>query len=259
MSIFHSLILGIVEGITEFLPISSTFHLIYTSKLLGISQTEFQKFFEVFIQGGAILAVAVLFFKEIIGDVDLVKKTIIAFIPTALIGFVLYKIIKNIFFEAQLLMLMMFIIVGLIFILVEWLIGKKKIVLNKLLKEFSYKEALIIGLVQALAIIPGVSRAGSVILGMMFLGYKRDEAAKFSFILSVPTILAAAGYDFFKMKFLIFNNINNLGILVMGSVVSFIFALITVKWLVGYLQKNSLFVFGVYRILLAIILLQILR
>jgi len=259
MSIFHSIVFGIVEGITEFLPISSTFHLIYTSKLLVISQTEFQKFFEVFIQGGAILAVAVLFFREVVNDIDLLKKTIVAFIPTALIGFILYKVIKNVFFEAQSLMLIMFVVIGLTFILTEWLVNKKKIILNKSLKKFSYGEALIIGLVQALAVIPGVSRAGSVILGMMFLGYKRDEAAKFSFILSVPTILAASGYDLFKMRFLISNNMSNLGILVIGFIVSFICALIAVKWLIGYLQKNSLFIFGVYRILLAIILLQILR
>lgn len=259
MSIFHSIILGIVEGITEFLPISSTFHLIYTSKLLGIFQTEFQKFFEVFIQGGAILAVAILFFKEVINDIDLIKKTVVAFIPTAFIGFILYRVIKNIFFEAQLLMFTMLIIVGLIFILTEWLVKKDRIKLKKSLKNFSYKEAFLIGLVQALAVIPGVSRAGSVILGMMFLGYKRDEAAKFSFILSVPTILAASGYDLFKMRSLIVHNMNNLGILMIGFIVSFFFALIAVKWLISYLQKNSLFVFGVYRILLAIILLQILR
>lgn len=259
MSIFHSIILGIVEGITEFLPISSTFHLIYTSKLLGISQTAFQKFFEVFIQGGAILAVAVLFFKETIKDINLIKKTIIAFIPTAFVGFILYKVIKNVFFESSILMLIMFIIVGLMFILVEWSVSKKRIVLKKSLKEFSYKEALIIGLVQALAVIPGVSRAGSVILGMMFLGYKREEAAKFSFILSIPTILAASGYDLFKMRSLVMSNVDNLSLLIIGSLVSFIFALAAVKWLITYLQKNSLFIFGVYRILLAIILLQIIR
>ncbi len=259
MSIFHSIILGVVEGITEFLPISSTFHLIYTSKLLGISQTEFQKFFEVFIQGGAILAVAILFFKEIIRDFDLIKKTVVAFIPTAVIGFILYKVIKNIFFESSVLMLFMFVFVGLLFILVEWLVKKNKLKLKKSLKNLSYEEAFIIGLIQALAVVPGVSRAGSIILGMMFLDYKRDDAAKFSFILSVPTILAASGYDLFKMRSLIFNNMNNLGVLVIGFVVSFIFAMLAVKWLIGYLQKNSLFVFGVYRILLAIILLQIIR
>ncbi len=259
MSIFHSIILGVVEGITEFLPISSTFHLIYTSKLLGIAQTDFQKLFEVFIQGGAILAVAILFFKEIIRDFDLIKKTVVAFIPTAVIGFILYKVIKNIFFESSVLMLFMFVFVGLLFILVEWLVKKNKLKLKKSLKNLSYEEAFIIGLIQALAVVPGVSRAGSIILGMMFLDYKRDDAAKFSFILSVPTILAASGYDLFKMRSLIFNNMNNLGVLVIGFVVSFIFAMIAVKWLIGYLQKNSLFVFGVYRILLAIILLQVFR
>ncbi|MEO6508885.1 MAG: undecaprenyl-diphosphate phosphatase, partial [Patescibacteria group bacterium] len=192
MNIFQSIILGVVEGITEFLPISSTFHLIFASKLLDIPQNDFLKLFEVVIQGGAILSVVILYIKELLSDRELLKKVIVSFLPTATIGFVLYKVIKNVFFEADLLMLAVFLIVGIIFIVVEK--SHRNQALTQPIDKLTYKDAFIIGLVQALAVIPGVSRAGSVILAMIFLGYNRPNAAKYSFMLSIPTILAASGY-----------------------------------------------------------------
>ena len=126
MSFIHAIFLGFVEGLTEFLPISSTAHLIFASRLLHIPQTDFQKFFEVFIQAGAILAVIIIYFKYVLANKRLITKVIVSFFPTAVVGFVLYKIIKNIFFEATYLMGWAFFIIGLGFLLVEYLVKIRK-------------------------------------------------------------------------------------------------------------------------------------
>ena len=254
MNLLNTIILGFVEGITEFLPISSTAHLIITSKLLNISQTNFQKLFEVFIQSGAILAVVFLYFNELRGNFKILKTLFFSFLPTALVGFFLYKVIKNIFFESMGLIVFSLFFVGILFIIVEILVSKKKISLKKKIKDIDIFQALIIGLAQSLAIIPGVSRAGAVILSMLILGYRRDQSAKYSFLLSIPTIFMASFYDLYKSKDILLTNLNQVGILLIGFFISFIFALISVKWLIGFLKKNSLIIFGIYRILLAIIL-----
>ncbi len=255
MNIIHVLILSIVEGITEFLPVSSTFHLIQTANLLRIPQNDFTKLFEVFIQSGAILSVVLLFIRPILKDRELMNKTLISFLPTAVIGLVLHKIIKDVFFESQFLMISVFIGFGIIFLVTELLVQQKKITLNKETKKLTYMQAFAIGLFQSLAVIPGVSRAGAVIIGMMFLGYKRDESAKYSFILSIPTIFAASFYDLFKMREVAFSNMNNAGLLAVGFVASFIGSYFVVKWLIQYLQRNSLALFGWYRVVLGIIIL----
>lgn len=255
MNIIHVLILSIVEGITEFLPVSSTFHLIQTAKILGIPQSDFTKLFEVFIQAGAILSVVFLYAKTILKDKELMKKTLISFLPTAIIGLVLYKVIKNVFFESPYLMTGVFIIFGIVFLIAEYLVQQKKLKLHHDTKDLTYKQAFIIGLFQSLAVIPGVSRAGAVIISMMFLGYKRDESARYSFILSIPTIFAASFYDLYKMREVAFSNLNNGGILILGFVGAFVSSYLVVKWLIQYLQRNSLAFFGWYRILLGIIIL----
>src|SRR3989338_8901679 len=127
MNIIQAIILGVVEGITEFLPISSTFHLIFASKILGISQNDFVKLFEVFIQSGAILSVTLLYFIDVVKSKELIKKLIISFLPTAFFGFILYKFVKNILFENQLLITGIFILIGLIFLFLEHQISQKKI------------------------------------------------------------------------------------------------------------------------------------
>jgi len=257
MTIFYSIILGLVEGLTEFLPISSTFHLLFASKLLNILQTDFVKVFEVFIQAGAILAVLILYFKEIVNNKSLITKIMVSFIPTGVIGFILYKVIKNIFFEDYVLMMAVFLIMGIIFLVIEKLVFDKKIKLEKSIKNINYPQTILIGAIQSLAVIPGVSRAGSVMVGMMAMGIKREESAKYSFVLAVPTILAASAYDLFKMREIVFSQASNLGILMIGFIVAFISALLAVNWFIGFLKKNSLIVFGIYRIALAIILLLI--
>jgi len=248
-----AVILGIVEGLTEFLPISSTAHLIISSRLLNIPQTEFQKFFEVFIQAGAILSVVFLYFNYAFKNPLLIKKVAASFLPTALVGFLLHKIIKEVFFESFALIIGSLVVIGLLFIVVEYLIKNKKIELSKTIKNLSWTDALVIGLGQSLAVIPGISRAGIVILAMMVKGYRRDEAAVYSFLLAVPTIIAAAGYDLLKTDFAVLSEQDNILFLSAGFVVSFITAYISVKWLIGYLKKHSLIPFGVYRILLVIL------
>ena len=257
MNIFNALILGIVEGITEFLPISSTAHLIITSKFLHLSQTEFMKFFEVFIQSGAILAVVFMYFQYVLKHRELIKKILVSFVPTAIVGFLLHKIIKTIFFDSYYLIVGSLFIVGLLFLFIEYLINKRKIQINKSIKDVSYVQALLIGLGQSLAVVPGVSRAGIVMITMMFQGFKRDEAAVYSFLLAVPTILGASVLDLLKMDIGIINSSNNLLFLFIGFVTSFITAYISIKWLIGYLQKKSLVIFGLYRVLTSFILFMV--
>lgn len=255
MNLLNAIIQGIVEGVTEFLPISSTAHLIIASKFLHIPQTDFQKFFEVFIQSGAILAVIFLYFKYIFKHKDLIKNIVFSFIPTAIIGLVLYKIIKKVFFESNLLIVGAMILFGIVFLIVEHLVKTKKLALKKDLQKVTWKEAVIIGLSQAIAVVPGVSRSGIVMISMMGLGYKRDESAIYSFLLAVPTLFAASALDVFKMRSVILSTSQgNIIYLLVGFLVSFITAYISVKWLISYLQKNSLVLFGWYRIILGALL-----
>lgn len=255
MNVFQAVILGVVEGITEFLPISSTFHLIFTSSILRVSQDDFTKLFEVFIQSGAILSVALLFFTDVVKYKELMKKVLVSFLPTAIVGFVLYEFIKQVLFENQILMIGIFALVGVVFLLVERMIKKDKVTLKKDIQSLTYKEAIIIGLVQSLAVLPGVSRAGAVIVAMMLLRFKRDKAAYYSFLLSVPTIFAASFFDLYKMRDIISYYSNNWILLIVGFVTAFASSYFVVKWFIRFLQKNTLLIFGFYRILLAIILL----
>jgi len=254
MNLINVLILGIVEGITEFLPISSTAHLILVSRLLNIPQTDFQKFFEVFIQAGAILAVVVIYLRCVLTNKRLMTKVIASFFPTATVGFILYKIIKNIFFVSTYLMGWAFFIIGLGFLLVEYLVKNKKIKLVQSIKRLNYKTAIIIGLVQSLAVVPGASRVGVVLLAMMIMGFRRDESALYSFLLAVPTILAAAAYDLYKSRNLLTASSTNIALLAIGFLVSFVSAYFVVRWFIRYLQNKTLINFGIYRIGLAIIL-----
>jgi len=253
MNLIKALTLGIVEGITEFLPVSSTAHLIITSKYLDIAQTDFQKFFEVFIQAGAILAVVFLFYGYALKHRTILKNTLVSFIPTVAVGLVLHKIIKTVFFETTWLIAAALIIFGIVFIVVEYLIKKKKLKVSKELSKINYRDALLVGVAQSVAVVPGVSRAGIVIIAMLLLGYERDDAAMYSFLLAVPTIFAASALDVFKMREVITQSSSNFLYLGVGFVTAFVASYFSVKWLVGYLKKNSLAPFGIYRILLGII------
>lgn len=257
MDLLSSLILGTVEGITEFLPISSTAHLIIVSKYLNIPQTEFLKFFEVFIQSGAILAVVFMYFKYAIKNPEILKKVMVSFIPTAIVGFLLHKVIKEVFFESADLITGSLFFVGLVFILVEYLIKKKTILLNRSLKNMSWIDAALIGFGQSMAVVPGVSRAGIVMLTMMVKGYRRDESAIYSFLLAVPTILAASAYDLLKTDLALILDSNNLPFLLVGFLTSFVTAYVSVTWLIGFLKRKTLVGFGVYRVILSLTLFMV--
>lgn len=253
MSLINALIQGIVEGVTEFLPVSSTAHLIIASKFLHIPQTDLQKFFEVFIQSGAILAVVFLYWKYLLKQKKIQLNVLLSFLPTAIVGYLLFKVITNVFFNSLDLIVGALILVGLVFILLEYLIKRKRISLSKTLNNVSWSDAVLIGFAQSLAVVPGVSRAGIVIVAMMLLGYKREDSAIYSFLLAVPTILAASALDLFKMR----EQLSNFGqmelYVLVGFITAFITAYFSVKWLIGYLRQNSLTSFGLYRIVLAII------
>lgn len=251
MLLVKSVILGIVEGLTEFLPVSSTAHLLIAQKILQIPNSEYWKFFTVFIQSGAILAVVVLYFNKL-KKKEVIRNLLASFIPTAVIGLIMYPIIKSIFFENLGLIVSMLIGFGIVFLVVEHLIASGNIRVNKKLKKMSIREAVLVGLWQSLAIIPGVSRAGAVIIGGLLMGYERTEIALYSFLLAVPTILAASMLDIIKTDPNLL--ISNLLLSIIGFVVSFITAYFVMSWFIKYLQTKDLKIFGYYRIVIGIIL-----
>ncbi|HOM68319.1 MAG TPA: undecaprenyl-diphosphate phosphatase [Candidatus Paceibacterota bacterium] len=255
MNYFNALILGIIEGLTEFLPISSTFHLIFFSKLLNIPQIEFQKTFEIFIQTGAVLAIVALYFKTLITNKKLIINLIYSLIPTAILGFIFYGFIKSTLFDSYYLMIGALIIVGLIILILEKLISKQKIALNKTLDKITPYEALLIGLVQCLAFLPGVSRAGAVMIIMLILKYKRQDSALYSFLLAVPTIIGAGLLDLYRTN-LAFSSSQIIS-LIIGFIGALVTALLAIKWFINYLGKHSLEIFAYYRIILAILALMV--
>lgn len=248
MSLLQSILLGIIEGLTEFLPVSSTFHLILFSKVLGLAQTPFVKSFEIVIQSGAILAVFALYTKELLTNFRLQRLLVYSFFPTALAGYLLYSFIKGILFENLLVMVGMFILVGFLFLWVEKLVANNQLKLTHSTDSMSVAHALIIGLAQALAVIPGVSRSGSVIISMMLLGYERSASARYSFLLAVPTILGASVLDIYQSKALWLNLGENITPALLGFLTSFIVAYLIIRWFVRYLELHSLAIFGYYRL-----------
>ena len=250
MDILQAIIFSIVEGITEFLPISSTGHLILTSHLLSIPQTNFIKDFEIIIQLGAIVSIVVLFYKEFLKGSKVWKKILAAFLPTAIIGFLLFKFIKDFLLGNLYITILALLIGGVLLILLE-LLYKEKDHHADSIEKISLKNAFLIGLFQSLAIIPGVSRSGATIVSALFLGTKRKTAAEFSFLLAVPTMLAATGLDLVKSNFSY--NLSEWTILGVGFIGSFFVALIVVKLFLKYIQNHTFIPFGIYRIMVAII------
>ena len=255
MDIIQSIILGIVEGLTEFLPISSTAHLIITAKLLAISQTEFAKSFTIAIQLGAILAVVFLYWKRFLKNWDYLKKIIVAFLPTAVAGFIFYRIIKNFLMGSFLVIALALLIGGIIIIIFE--AGKGKRTADNGSDLITYKKAFLIGLCQSVAIIPGVSRAAATIIGGLSLKLSRRAIVEFSFLLAVPTMLAATGYDLIKTGFSF--SCQELGALLVGFFISFFAALAGVKFFLKFITKYNFFYFGVYRKILGLAILVWIR
>lgn len=254
MTFFHTIILGIVEGLTEFLPISSTAHIDIARTILAIPTSEFIKSFEIIIQLGAILAVVVLYARKVFSSWNYIKNLIIAFIPTGIIGFILYKLIKsyllgNIFIEALALS-----IGGVIILLFEYYRAPRADIQTsrQTIETLTIRQLLTLGTAQSLAVVPGVSRSGAVIISGRALGLSTLLITEFSFLLAVPTMLAASGYDILKSG-LSFTS-DQWGTIALGFVVSFIVALFVIQWLLGYIRKHTFKVFGWYRIILGTIL-----
>lgn len=249
MSPLDSVILGVVEGVTEFLPISSTGHLILAGHLLGIPTTEFFKAYEVAIQLGAIAAVAILYWRSFL-NMEVLKRLFAAFLPTAVVGFVLYKFIKDTLFENMEVLLASFVIGGIVLIALE-LFHKEKEEARKSVTDISYLQAFLIGLAQSIAIIPGISRSGASIMGGLLVGVSRVAIVEFSFLLAVPTIAAATGYDLLKHSYSFTGG--EFGLLSIGFVTSFAVAMVVIKAFLSFIQKYTFIPFGIYRILLALV------
>ena len=253
MDIVDSIILGIIEGFTEFLPISSTGHLIVASEFMGIDQNNVTKAYEVIIQFAAILAVILNYpDKFSIKKIELWKKLILAFIPIGAVGFMFSTQVKAMFSIE--IVAVMFIIGGIIFLIVEKYYDEQKAHIDDV-EKVTYKQALYIGIAQIFALIPGTSRAGSTIIGAMLVGLNRRASAEFSFLLAMPVMCATTAYDLLK-HYKDFTDAN-LVVLGVGFVVSFIVAYITIKLFLKFLQNFTFVAFGIYRILFGAILLLI--
>ena len=250
MTIIDAVILGIVEGLSEFLPISSTGHLILASTLLKLQQTDTHKVFEVIIQSGAILAVIYIYRQQLVSRIDLLKKLCFAFLPTGILGFLLYKLVKS-FFQPSLVSYSL-IAGGIAFIGIERYLKNRPATVAGI-QDVTYGQAFAIGLIQSLSMVPGVSRSGATIMGGLLTGLSRKDATEFSFLLALPTMLAATAYDIYK-NHAIFNLGDWQNILV-GFITSFLFAVIGIKCLLKFITSHTFIPFGIYRIVVGILFL----
>lgn len=251
MTYLHSFILGIVEGLTEFLPISSTGHMIITSSVMGIEESSFTKAFEVIIQFGAILSVLVLYWKRFLPNWNFYKKLFVAFLPTAIIGFIMKDVVENLLGNVQVVAWSL-ILGGLVLVWSDKAFAHLTAVGRKT-SDLSYLDSVKLGLFQSIAMIPGVSRSGATIMGGLTLGLNKREAAEFSFFLAVPTMAAATLYKLLK----IYKTIQpeQINVLMVGLVVSFIVAMIAIKGFIGIVTRYGFRGFGYYRIVLGVVIL----
>jgi len=247
MSLLHALILGLVEGITEFLPVSSTAHLILAGHALRLADSEFLKSFEIIIQLGAILSVVVLYWNKF-WHWDVLKKLVVAVIPTGIIGLTVYKALKAYLLGNVVVVLCALVVGGIALIIFERF--PKRDVEEIDFAEISYGKALLIGLFQSIAIIPGVSRSAATIVGGSLIGISKRTIVEFSFMLAVPTMLAASGLELVKGRSALAGHYTPLAV---GFVVSFVTAIIAIKSFLGYIKKHDFAAFGWYRIVLALV------
>lgn len=241
--------MGIVEGVTEFLPISSTGHLILAGELLKIAQSNFTKSFEIIIQLGAIFSVVVLYWKSFL-HIENLKKLVIAFVPTGIIGLTLYKVVKTWLIGNQSVVLWALLLGGAALIVFEFWHKESEEAADDM-AHVSYKQSLCIGLCQSIAIIPGVSRSAATIVGGLLAGLTRRTIVEFSFLLAVPTMLAASGLDLLKNADSFSKD--QLGVLAVGFIVSFVTAMVSIKFLLSFIKKHNFVPFGIYRILLTLV------
>ncbi len=255
MNTLQAIILAIIEGLTEFLPVSSTGHMIIASSFFGIAQDDFTKLFTIVIQLGTILSVVVLYFKRFFQSVDFYFKLFVAFIPAVVLGLLLSDFIDSLL-ENPITVAISLVIGGILLLKVDdWFGNTPK---EEVPEKISYPTAFKIGLFQCLAMIPGVSRSGASIVGGMTQKLSRTTAAEFSFFLAIPTMLGATvkkSYDFYKAGFVLTDEQINL--LIIGNIVGFVVALIAIKSFIGYLSKHGFKMFGYYRIVAGIAVLLI--
>lgn len=246
MTYLQALIIAIIEGLTEFLPVSSTGHMILADSLMKIKDGNFAKTFEIVIQLGAIMAVLLLYIRRFFVSLNIYLKLAAAFLPTGIVGFLAYKTIKHYLFNPFTVSLAL-ILGGIVLILLDkWSArGESK---YKDTEEISFSGAFKIGLFQCLSMIPGVSRAAATIFGGIFAGFSRSQAAEFSFLLAIPTMFAASGLDLIEER----DNINsdNIKILLFGGFVAFLVAIAAVKAFISFLNRFGFKYFGYYRIAL---------
>jgi undecaprenyl-diphosphatase len=246
MSLLHALILGIVEGITEFLPVSSTAHLILASKAIRLD-SEFVKSFEIIIQLGAILSVVVLYWTKF-WSWEVLKKLVVAVLPTGVIGLTVYKALKAYLLGNVYVVLTTLLLGGIALIAFERWPKREETEVD--FSEMTYRRAFLIGLFQAIAIIPGVSRSAATIVGGSLIGVSKRTIVEFSFMLAVPTMLAASGLELLKSRSAL---AGNYPVLAVGFVVSFLTAIAAIKSFLGYLKQHDFAAFGWYRIALAVV------
>lgn len=243
MTLYEAVILGIVEGITEFLPVSSTAHIALISQIMGIPQDNFMSAFNIIIQIAPIFSIMIIYFNTLIQSLEIWKKLITSFIPTGAIGFLFHHQIEDMFSSNSIISWM--IATGIFFLIVEYLYTKRGHTTADL-DSISYKQAITIGFIQALSLIPGVSRSGSTILGGMLLGLKRETSMSFSFLLAIPTMTAASGYVLLKE----YDNFpaDGFSMIAIGFVVSFIVGWAAVKSFLAIVGKYNFTPFGIYLI-----------
>lgn len=249
MTYLDAVLLGLIEGITEFLPISSTGHLILGSFLLGLPQNDMLKSFEIAIQLGAILAVLVLFWKQFL-NTKVLTRLFIAFVPTAVIGLVLYSFVKTHLLGNPYVVVCTLALGGVFLILFEFFHKESKED-SEHVTDITPKQAVIVGLFQSIAIVPGVSRSAATIVGGLLLGLRRATIVEFSFLLAVPTMLAATTLDIYKSYKLF--SLEDVGLIATGFLTAFLVALFSIKFLLAYVKRYSFTPFGVYRIIIALL------
>ncbi len=248
MTFLDATILGIIEGITEFLPISSTGHMILAADIFKIPATEFLKSFQIIIQLGAITAVIFLYWKNL-WKIENIKKVIVGSIPTAVIGFGLYKIIKSDLLGSTSVVLWSMLLGGIILIIFEYYYRGPDIEKEET-SDITYLQAFVVGIFQSLAVIPGVSRSAATIIGGLALGIPRRTIIEFSFMLAIPVMLGASALDIYKSP-AIFSDAN-IPIILVGFVTAFLVAIVSIKFLLRFIKNNNFIPFGIYRIVVAI-------
>lgn len=249
MSIFELIILSIIQGITEFLPISSTGHMIIAAHMMGMENTEFLKTFEISIQLSTVLAIVIMYRGKLLAGLNLYFKLFWAFIPVSVVGLLFYSAIKGALFNTTVVTTTL-ILGGIVLIwLDKW--TKERETRYDQLEDISTKGALLIGFVQCLALVPGTSRAAATIIGGVAAGYNERQATEFSFLLAIPTMVAATGYDLFKTGSTFTGE--QFAMLGIGSVIAFIFAWIAVKGFLKIVDHYGFRHFGYYRIALAVV------